>query len=80
MPSHCPLCQSKNISKSKRRGLLESLVLKLIHVRPYRCLNCDLRFFRRAVPQGHKAPPIVTTSTRSEFQGAMSPLSERERS
>jgi transposase-like protein len=50
MTTRCPLCQSENISKSKRRGLLESLVFTLIHVRPYRCQSCDLRFFRRGRP------------------------------
>jgi hypothetical protein len=79
MPTHCPLCQSKSISKSKRKGLLESVVFALIHVRPYRCLSCDLRFFRRAVPHGHRSSPIATTNSRSNFQGAMSPLSEREK-
>jgi hypothetical protein len=59
MPTHCPLCQSKNISKSKRRGLLESVVFTLIRVRPYRCQDCDLRFFRRAAPHGHEASRIA---------------------
>jgi hypothetical protein len=76
MPTHCPRCQSKNISKSKRRGLFESLVFKLFHVRPYRCQSCDFRFFRWADPHVHSASHIATTSTRSDFQGATSPLSE----
>jgi hypothetical protein len=82
MATYCPQCQSKNIRKSRRRGLLESVVYTLIHVRPYRCQSCDLRFFRWAVPhvpQEHSAAPIATTNTRPDFQGAMSPLSERER-
>jgi hypothetical protein len=74
MPTHCPLCQSKNISKSKRRGLLESVVFTLIRVRPYRCQDCDLRFFRRAAPHGHEASRIATTGIRSDFQGARSPF------
>jgi hypothetical protein len=80
MPAHCPLCQSINISKSRRRGLLESVVFTLIRLRPYRCQSCDLRFFRLAVPHGHGASHLATASTRSELQGAISPLSERERS
>jgi len=79
MPVHCPLCQSTIISKSRRRGLLESVVFTLIRVRPYRCQSCDSRFFRWAVPHGHSAPPIATASTRPDLSGAMSPLSERER-
>jgi hypothetical protein len=79
MPDRCPLCQSINISKSRRRGLLESVVFTLIRVRPYRCQSCDLRFFRWAVPHGHTASPKATASTRSVLQEAMSPLSEKER-
>jgi transposase-like protein len=52
---HCPLCQSTNIRKSRRRGLLESVVFTLIRVRPYRCQSCDSRFFRWAVPRGRSA-------------------------
>jgi len=76
---HCPLCQTANIRKSRRRGLLESVVFTLIRVRPYRCQSCDSRFFRWAVPHGRSASPLATASTRSDLPGAMSPLSERER-
>jgi hypothetical protein len=78
MPTRCPQCQSKHVSKSKRRGLLESLVFRLIQVRPYRCLTCDWRFFRRAAPHGRSATHLATTSTQSDLQGARSPLTERE--
>jgi hypothetical protein len=78
MPFQCPLCQSKNISRSKRRGLLESVVFALIQVRPYRCMSCDLRFFRRAAPHEHSATPPSTTSARSGFGEARSPLSQKE--
>jgi len=80
MSTHCPLCQSKNVSKSRRRGLLEFLVFRLIRVRPYRCQSCDLRFLSWAVPHEHRASRIATTGTRSDSHGAMSPVSERERS
>ena len=64
MPFQCPQCQSKSISKSKRRGLLESVVFALVQVRPYRCMSCDLRFFRRAGPHEHSATPPSATSAR----------------
>jgi hypothetical protein len=79
MPTRCPLCRSVNLSKSKRRGLLESVIFRLIHVRPYRCQSCDLRFFRWAAPHVRSASSYTAAaSPRSDFQGAMSPLSERE--
>jgi hypothetical protein len=41
----CPRCQSDQIHRSRTRGILEHL-LTIIFVRPYRCEDCDLRFFR----------------------------------
>jgi hypothetical protein len=76
MPTLCPLCQSNNIIRSKRRGLLESVFFKLIHVRPYRCQSCDWRFFRRGVPHGQRTSHLVTASTPTDVQGAISRLSE----
>jgi hypothetical protein len=42
----CPLCQSKKIHLSRRRGILEKMILAAIFLRPIRCERCDLRFFR----------------------------------
>ena len=42
----CPDCQSCQIHRSRRRGILERAVLRMIFVRPFRCEKCDLRFFR----------------------------------
>lgn len=77
MWTHCPECQSENIYKSRRKGWLEAVVLKLIHVRAYRCQSCDLRFFRWATHRRPAAPP-ATTSARSGFPGIVSPLSESQ--
>jgi hypothetical protein len=43
---NCPLCQSKKIHLSRRRGILERMILAAIFVRPIRCEKCDLRFYR----------------------------------
>jgi len=42
----CPLCHSKRIHRSRRKGMVEKGILAMIFVRPFRCENCDLRFFR----------------------------------
>lgn len=39
----CPYCRSRDIRRSRRRGLMEKYVLPLILLRPYRCMQCDLR-------------------------------------
>ena len=42
--SRCPRCLSGNVQRSRRRGLLETLVSKAGFM-PFRCLGCDHRFF-----------------------------------
>ena len=75
MPFQCPQCQSQSITRSKRRGWVESVVFALIQVRPYRCMSCDWRFFRRAAPHHRNA---TTTSVSSDFGEARASLSEKE--
>lgn len=43
----CPSCGSRNVSRSHRRGLVDKL-LGAMYVRPYRCLECDRRFYKVA--------------------------------
>src|ERR1700690_4333466 len=45
MPPSCPICRSKDVRRSKRRGMLESTILNLIPLRPFRCMDCDYRFY-----------------------------------
>jgi predicted Zn-ribbon and HTH transcriptional regulator len=45
----CPLCHSKRIHRSKRKGLIERVILAIIFIRPFRCERCDYRFFRRSL-------------------------------
>lgn len=42
---NCPHCASAKISRSHRRGAIERHFLRLIGVRPFRCLDCDIRFY-----------------------------------
>ena len=46
---NCPLCHSKRIHRSKRKGIFERKVLAMMSVRPFRCDLCDHRFFHRSV-------------------------------
>jgi hypothetical protein len=43
---YCPRCQSERIHQSRRKGILERVLLAAIFVRPFRCERCDDRFFR----------------------------------
>jgi uncharacterized protein YlaI len=48
----CPYCQSKAVRRSVRRGMLELAILRLIPVRPFRCKDCDHRFYSRTSQTG----------------------------
>jgi hypothetical protein len=41
----CPNCESVGNSRSHRNGPLEKYLLRALGVRPYRCLNCGVRFY-----------------------------------
>jgi DNA-directed RNA polymerase subunit RPC12/RpoP len=43
----CPYCGSSEVFRSHRRGTVERYLLRAIAVRPYRCVNCDARFYGR---------------------------------
>ena len=43
---NCPRCTSVRIHHSRRRGIIETIILAAIFVRPFRCERCDSRFFR----------------------------------
>jgi len=46
----CPICASTSVRRSTRRGFVERIWFRLALVWPYRCDECDSRFwgFRRA--------------------------------
>ena len=41
----CPRCGSHLVRLSKRRTSVERVVCRLLFVRPYRCNDCNSRFF-----------------------------------
>ena len=42
----CPNCQGQMTHRSRTRGIVESVLLAAILVRPFRCEKCDSRFLR----------------------------------
>ena len=56
----CPYCRSVEIARSHRRGPIEKYLLRAIHVRVYRCDDCNSRFYcfaqsEAAVPPKNQA-------------------------
>jgi hypothetical protein len=43
----CPECDGQEIERCRRKGLLELFICPLINYWPYRCRDCDMRFFAR---------------------------------
>jgi hypothetical protein len=41
----CPHCRTTETSGSHRHGVVERYLLSIIGVLPYRCLDCDARFY-----------------------------------
>ena len=52
LPEHvnpkCPHCGSESLHQSRRRSIIDH-VLRIFELRPYRCEDCDFRFYRRGM-------------------------------
>jgi transposase-like protein len=57
---NCPTCASSSIRRSARAGFVERVFLRLALVWPYRCDDCNSRFwgFQRSVPQPAKSQEL----------------------
>jgi ribosomal protein L37AE/L43A len=43
----CPVCRSGAVNRSHLRGLFDKLLFLFFRVRPYRCQECDRRYYAR---------------------------------
>src|SRR5580692_10268004 len=50
----CPACQSDQVRRARTGGIAEPFLAKLL-IRPYRCEECDFRFFRWSTRHKPKA-------------------------
>jgi hypothetical protein len=46
----CPQCKSRAVYRTKRRGILERILLYPLGYRAYRCEICDMRFCSKPKP------------------------------
>src|ERR1700674_2573351 len=58
---HCPDRRSDQIRRSRTRGIVESFFAILL-IRPYRCEECDYRFFRWSIRHQLKAARSASSS------------------
>jgi hypothetical protein len=62
----CPNCQSTSCRRSRRSGAVEFLLHYLFFITPYRCKDCDQRYFRRrGFRDSTKAAPEHPAATRA---------------
>jgi hypothetical protein len=57
----CPNCESARIHQSRRKGIVENVIMALLFVRPFRCERCDQRFFRHSFATEPNANRAATT-------------------
>ncbi len=62
MPFRCPICQSERTRRSKTRGFFEAFLAKLT-IKPFRCHDCDSRFFHSHASHKSKSTPIGQSSS-----------------
>jgi len=43
----CPACGSVHVRRSGRKNILERRILPVLSIHPYRCDECDTRFYGR---------------------------------
>ena len=60
-PRRCPMCGSMDVLRSKRRTLVEFLILPLLLLRPFRCQKCSARHFGFLFRKRSTAPHGVVT-------------------
>ena len=59
----CPRCSSFSVHRARRRGLLETVLLPLLALRPYRCMNCWRRHYGLVFTQHYRTriqPSVIT--------------------
>lgn len=58
--SHCPNCKHSSVYRSRRHGMFETILARILLLYPYRCQQCDARFYifgQRRLPALVKPEP-----------------------
>ena len=68
--AHCPSCGSCELRRTHRIGVLEKILSEVFGLRPYRCKECDDRFFRIKTHRKLIAQSLAsTTKPRQALRG-----------
>jgi hypothetical protein len=66
--THCPNCSGTRAHWSRRKGMFEKTLLRVLAVRPYRCEDCDERYFGVGL---HRDPTGQPGTLRSDTAHAL---------
>jgi hypothetical protein len=61
-PGRCPNCASASVRRSRRNGVIEKTLLKALALHPYRCEECDERYFRLGMRRESPEQPQTLAS------------------
>ena len=64
----CPVCRGRSIRRSTRRNLIEKMQ-SLMGRYPYRCFDCQTRFFEFRVPHKSGAKSVKATYVLPDSSG-----------
>jgi uncharacterized protein with PIN domain len=66
----CPNCGSASIRRSRRNGVIEKILLKALALHPYRCEECDDRYFRLGMwREPHEQTQTLASGTARASKG-----------
>jgi predicted Zn-ribbon and HTH transcriptional regulator len=68
--SVCPNCKSGSTYRSRRRGRLEFFLHYFLFTSPYRCKDCQTRYFRTRMAKGARRGAAKQTSSTHAAHGA----------
>jgi hypothetical protein len=68
----CPQCGSDDVTVSRRREILDYLILPFLLLRPFRCGECNYRyygfFFRKAAQTGRQVSDVSADDVEWEIE------------
>jgi len=64
---YCPLCNGRDIHRSKRRGAVEKALLPFFLLHPFRCKKCDSRYLDLSFAVRTNVPQKLINGSLVEF-------------
>lgn len=56
---YCPKCKSKRIHRKQRKGVLQEKILPFLGFFPYKCRDCNNRFYLKVRDVDRRGKPMM---------------------